>query len=491
MKRIAIAGLQHETNTFSTVPTTLEAFLQADNWPSLSKGPEIFTNLKNLNIPISGFINEAKKQNDWQLIPILWASATPSGVVSASAFDTLCNEICQGLIAALPLDAVYLDLHGAMVTEQHEDAEGALLKKIRSCVGEKTCIVASLDLHANVSPSMVQLSDLLVAYRTYPHIDMADTGMRAANTLALLLDDRTPFKKAFHQFPFLITMISQSTLATPAKMIYEELEKIENECNVSASFCMGFPLSDVYDAGPSLMFYGHDETSVAKALEKLEKVISAYKNDFQTTLYSTEQAVKKAQQDFLIFNKKSILVDTQDNPGCGGAGDTVGLLREIMNADLDGVGFAMIFDPEVAHIAYQAGKGAHIHVALGGKTEGIEKPIEAEFLVMSTSDQPVMATGPFYRGSMIDIAPSAWLRFRGIDIIVASKNVQAADQSLFRHLGMDPSQFNFLALKSSVHYRADFDTLADQQLFVESPGANVANLKNINYQRLRNDINLF
>ena len=180
-----------------------------------------------------------------------------------------------------------------------------------------------------------------------------------------------------------------------------------------------------------------------------------------------------------------ILVDTQDNPGCGGSSDSTGLLHEMLKQTLENAAIAMFYDPEVAQAAYSAGKGSELTLSLGAKIESAQTPVVGQFKVINVSEGRFKATGPFYRNALMDIGPTAWLNLQGIDILVSSRKVQAADQSLFRHLGLEPATKRILALKSSVHYRADFDSIASKQLIVETPGANVANLKRLTYHHLR------
>jgi microcystin degradation protein MlrC len=181
MTRILIAGYQHETNTFAPSQADWAAFQSGEAFPAYVRGQALIDQMTGVNIPAGGFIDAARREG-WQLLPSAWAGATPSSYVTQDAFERICSAILDDVRSALAqgLDGVYLDLHGAAVAENADDSEGELIARIRAVVGPKLPIVASLDLHANVTERMLQLSDGLVAYRTYPHIDMADTGERAA-----------------------------------------------------------------------------------------------------------------------------------------------------------------------------------------------------------------------------------------------------------------------------------------------------------------------
>ena len=214
-RRIAIGGFQHETNTFAPSKATFEAFVEPGGWPALTQGDALFADVAGINLPIAGFI-EAARDLGHELLPLTWAAASPSAEVTNDAFERISGQIVEDLAALVRqggLDGLYLDLHGAMVTEDHEDGEGEILRRVRAVVGEALPLVVSLDLHANITPEMVALSDALIAYRTYPHIDMAETGARAARHLHSLLESRAGRCKAFRQLPFLLQLTAGCTRA--------------------------------------------------------------------------------------------------------------------------------------------------------------------------------------------------------------------------------------------------------------------------------------
>ncbi|MGD2140416.1 MAG: M81 family metallopeptidase, partial [Burkholderiales bacterium] len=198
--RIAVGGFQHETNTFAPSKATFERFEHGEGWPPLLRGGKLFEAVKGMNIPVSGFLSGMKDARH-TLVPTAWAAASPSAHVTEDAFERIGAMILDELKSAMPVDAVYLDLHGAMVTEHLDDGEGELLERVRRIVGERVAIVASLDLHANVTERMLHNADLLIAYRTYPHVDMAETGERVARHLRRLLDGAARPKLASMRLP--------------------------------------------------------------------------------------------------------------------------------------------------------------------------------------------------------------------------------------------------------------------------------------------------
>ena len=239
MTRIAIAGFQHETNTFAPFPTTMELFERRGGWPELVQGAALFERFKGLNIPLSGFIGACTHD----MVPILWAGAEPGGYVDQSAFDSIVGEIVQGVLGAQP-DALYLDLHGAMVTRAHPDAEAEILRRVRAVARDDFPIAVSLDLHGNMSRAFFDLATVVTVYRTYPHVDMADTGARAAHLLDAALQG--PVAGAFRQGDYLIPITAQSTEYAPAQDIYAALEA---QPGLSCDMAMGFPPADIPDVG--------------------------------------------------------------------------------------------------------------------------------------------------------------------------------------------------------------------------------------------------
>src|ERR1700704_5033732 len=214
MTRIAVGGFLHETNTFAPTKATFGDFERGGGWPAMSQGAKLLEKMRNINVGMAGFVPAAEAAG-WELVPTIWCAASPSAHVTRDAYERVAEVLIEGIRAAGRIDAVYLDLHGAMVTEHLDDGEGEILARVRKMIGSDLPLVVSLDLHANVTPQMVEHADALIAYRTYPHVDMADTGRAAARHLALLLRTKQRFAKAFRQLPFLIPISWQCTNDQP------------------------------------------------------------------------------------------------------------------------------------------------------------------------------------------------------------------------------------------------------------------------------------
>src|SRR6202000_2938542 len=228
MTRIAVGGFLHETNTFAPTKATYDAFLHGGGWPRMVLGPDIPKIIRRINVGLAGFIDAADEKG-WELVPTIFAAATPSAHVTKDAFERIAKVMIDGIATAGSIDAVYLDLHGAMVTEHFDDGEGEVLARVRHVIGKELPLIVSLDLHANVTPEMIEHADALIAYRKYPHVDMAETGRAAAKHPALLLQSTERFAKAFRQLPFLIPISWQCTKDQPAKGIYQKLAALQSE----------------------------------------------------------------------------------------------------------------------------------------------------------------------------------------------------------------------------------------------------------------------
>lgn len=490
MARIAIGGFQHETNTFAPLKATYRDFEQADGWPGLTEGAAILGTFDGINLPIAGFLESARGKHEH--VPLLWCSASPSAHVEREAYENIAGRLLIGIKNAGRLDGIYLDLHGAMVAEHLEDGEGELLERIRAITGPDLPIVVSLDLHANVTARMVRHASALVVCRTYPHVDLAESGQWSAELLARLIA-HGPLKKAMRRADFLVPLTWQCTLIEPAQGIYRAVAQMQAMGGkvASASFAFGFPPADIAECGPVALAYAESQAAADAAADRLIGMVNDAERDFAGKVWDPDEAVVHAKQRAVALQRPIILADTQDNPGAGGNSDSVGLLEALVRNRAEDAVFANLFDPKTAEIAHRAGTGAEISLGIGAWS-GMpgHVPFKATFTVERLGDGSFEATGPFYRGNKMQLGPMALLRIGGTRIVVASRKQQAADQAMLRHLGLDPLAQKILALKSSVHFRADFQPIAGEILIVAAPGANPVDHRALSYQHLRKAVRL-
>jgi microcystin degradation protein MlrC len=492
MALIAVGGFQHETNTFAPTMADYRAFEVGAGRPGVQFGAAIEPALAGANIPAAGAF-EALHALGHKTTGLAWAWASPSAHVTGDAFERIAGEILRRLAEAGPVDGVYLDLHGAMVTERHDDGEGELLARVRKVVGARVPIVASLDLHANVTRAMLDLADGLVAYRTYPHVDMAETGRRAAALLDATLRRGRPMVKTWKTFNFLTAIPSQCSLIEPCNGLYRSLARIEEQHGLRLSFTPGFPMADFPECGMAVFGYGADEAKARAAVMRLAGEIEAAEKDFVLELLSPDDAVNRAMQRGEP-GAPVVLADTQDNPGAGGNGDTTGLLAAMIRLRAEGAVLGMLIDPPSAIAAHAVGRGNTARFALG-EISGVpgRVPLAGEFTVEALGDGNFTGTGPMYRGLNLTLGPMALLRSReapGVRVLLASRKCQTADQEMFRHLGLEPKTQRLVALKSSVHFRADFQPMAKEVLVVRAPGPALADPADFPWTRLRHGMRL-
>jgi microcystin degradation protein MlrC len=378
-----------------------------------------------------------------------------------------------------------------MVCEHLEDGEGEFLARLRHLIGSDIPMAVSLDLHANVTEAMVEHASVIDIYRTYPHVDMAETGARTAGHLHALLGGGQSWAKALRRNDFLIPMNWGCTLLEPARTLYAGLSDLVGGQVTAVSLACGFSLADIAEVGPAVLAHGLEQAAVDDAADHLLEELNARESDFAGKLWEPAEAVAEAKGLAARSTRPVILADTQDNPGGGGPGDTTGLLAALVEGGARGAVLAMICDPQSAAEAHAAGEGATVVLALGGKSGVVGvSPYEARFRVLRLTDGNFTATGPMWRGSRMRLGPMALLEVDGVRVLVASKAVQTADRAILRHVGIEPAEEAILALKSSVHFRNDFQDIAEQILVVRAPGPVHADPGDLSFDNIRPGVQL-
>jgi microcystin degradation protein MlrC len=496
MPRILIAGYQHETNTFAPSLADWAAFTRGDSFPAFVRGPAMQSSLSGINLPVAGFIDAAKTRG-WTLVPSAWAGAIPSSYVTEDAFERIAGAICADVIAARDrggLDAIYLDLHGAAVARHAADSEGELLSRLRAIVGPALPIVASLDLHANVTQRMLREADALVSYRTYPHVDMAATGELAADLLARRLGAGAREPMHARRLPYLIPLNAQSTLLEPARGLYDELRALDRVTGAVLSFCPGFPAADFEECAP--MVWGHGARA-ADAVAQLHARASE-PTQWRLEILSARDAVAQALSLAAGATRPVVVADTQDNPGAGGDSNTTGLLHALLaqgaGRHFPGqVALGLLYDPAAGAAALAAGPGAEIELALGTAVptftgQASDPPLHGRFKVIAVSDGVVTLKGPMMTGLTVRLGPSACLEIDGVRIAVVSGKKQLLDRELLRMVGIHPEQMRIVVVKSSVHFRADFQPHASHVLVAKAAGPMAADPADLPWTRLPAEI---
>jgi microcystin degradation protein MlrC len=482
--RIAIGGFLHESHSFAPRPTTWEDFRTPGGFPAFVRGAALFDALRPTSAPTAGALSVAEPLGV-ELVPLAWCFANPAGPVTEEAFERVAGCLLGDLVSALeagPLDGVYLDLHGAMMAEQAPDAEGELLRRVRAVVDPDVPVTASLDPHANVTALMVEKADALVPFRTYPHVDMKAAGARAMELLVARISRGAPWPRAFRQLDFWTPLTMQCTMVSPMADVLEERARLAaGNGIVELGFCFGFPYADFPGCGMAISCYAEDQSTAEAAADRLKAYLDAHEADFAGGAIPAAEGVAQAIAA-AGGGKPVVLADTQDNPGGGGHGDTTGLLAELVRQGVPAV-LGMINDAESAAACHAAGEGAELALKLGGKSDGA--PLEVTARVLRLSDGRFTCTGPMSAGNPADLGPSALVGIGPVKVIVVSRKMQAHDQALFRHIGVEPAEEQILALKSSVHFRADFQPIAQQVIVVAAPGPVLADPSTLPFSHLR------
>ena len=490
MQRIGIAGFLHETNTFSSTPTPLENFLnQSGFYPELLAREEMlrFSEGK-INIAASGFMADAEMYG-FTIVPLVWIGTEPSQPMKIDVFEHLMGLIEEAIEENHPYDGIFLDLHGAMVYGDLRDGEEEILRRVREIVGDIPLVV-SFDLHGNINKESFDLATAMVGYRTYPHVDGFENGQRCAAVMDHILQGKILYK-TFRQSPFLMPATTQPTTKEPAKSLYALLPEVEAwKGMISATVMEGFNACDLPHTGPSVFTYAEDQDMAEKSADFLLKGMLEREAQFSVEMFSPEEAVEKALQMAETTDKPVILVDVQDNAGGGSPSDTVWLLEAIAKRGVKRAAVGVIWDPKAAEAAHAAGEGAQVRIALGGHSLPGHTPFEAEYTVEKLHDGDFLGTGPMVKGRALNLGKMVQLRIKGIRIVVSTDRMQALDQSLFRVVGIEPSEMAILVLKSANHYRADFGPISGGIINVDAPSAILEDPSKISYTRLREGVRL-
>jgi len=480
--RIVTGTISHETNVLSTIKTDIEEFRKR----RLYYGDELFEHFDGTRTPAGGII-EGCRQNGIELIPTVFASATPSGIITAEAFDKLLGDILDGIGDAGDFDAAVLHLHGAGVSEEHPDIEGKVLSEVRRLVGSKP-LAATFDLHANYTEVMVENADLLIGYDTYPHVDGYERGIEAVNLTRRMLEGTFKPTKAFTQPPMLPALQVQFTGRYPMRTLIEEAHRMEAMQGVETiTVAAGFPWSDIPEAGMSFIVTTDDDQGLADSLAtELHDMAWSLRREFLVKPTPVKEAlrhVKTAEEGPIV------LADIGDNPGGGAPEDGTVVLKTMLEEGLKGGVVAVIWDPAAVSEAVKAGVGETVRLSLGGHTDELHgEPLSVEGRVKNVTDGKFINEGPMGTGSESDMGATAVMEIGGNDVIVTTKRLQPLDLQVYRSQGIDPTAKRFIVVKSSVHYRAAHEPIAKEVVELDTPGLTSPRLAGFGFKNIRRPI---
>lgn len=487
--RFVIAQMRHETNTFSPIATPLKAFSRGTGADGPAHGEAAIRASKNTNSAAAAFMDIVRSQGDEFTMPLL-ANAVPSGTVAADAFESMIESILSAVRAGC--DAVMLDLHGAMVAEGFPDAEGELLKRIRA-VSPGLPIAVALDFHANFSEALIANATVIAGYCTYPHIDVYETGARAARTLMAALRAEVSPVVLCRILPMLTHMLRQTPLDQPMKDIMDRAMAAEAGGEVlNASVFGGFPLADIPHVGLAIVIVADSaRLKVARRLmDELADMAWSRRDDFIFAIEPMAESIARAKT---LEGGPILLVDHGDNCGAGGCTDEMSVLDEVMQQGLDNVVAGPFWDPEAVAKMIEAGVGRNVTLAVGGKTDMPAlrlkgRPLTLSGRVRCITDGAYQVTGPMFTGMQLSLGRTAVLDVDGVLVVVCEKPQEPFDTGVFTHAGIDLSRKKYILIKSRQHFRAGFEPIAKHILLVAGPGVCSSDYSQFPFKHLRRPI---
>jgi microcystin degradation protein MlrC len=462
---VLTAELSHETNTFSVRKTGKKAFMAH----YALMGAAAIAERGDENTELAGFL-DAGRAHGWQVTHVLSAAAGPSGHIRRKAFDWLCEPIIDS-IKKYPFDGLLLGLHGAMGLDFCEDGEGELLRRVRRVVGKEIPIAITLDSHANVSEQMCSLADIIVSLKTYPHIDMRDTGRQAGDILQRTMLGEIKPRTIRVSSPMLEEINGGRTDSGPMIERIAAARTYEEQADVFAvSINAGFASADVATVGPTVLVSGQGDFAAHAAFaETIADDIWDCRFEVLNEYLSVDEAATIAVT-YEPDKGPLVIADYADNPGAGGYGDSTELLRALLDAGVSDACFGPMVDGAAVQALQTAVVGEPIQISLGGRTDPDfgGGPLAVVVELVSLSDGHFTGDGPMIHGLHGSFGPSAVIRVGGIEILVVTIPRQILDLQQFRAFGIDPQNKHIVALKSMQHFRAAFDPISGQTIICDS-----------------------
>ena len=462
--RIAILGIHLESNAFAPV-TTAEDFRASCYFEGAAMLAEAAKPAPAMPAEIPGFVEAMNASGPWEAVPILITSTEPGGPADQRFIEATLARMRALLGASGPLDGVYISNHGAMVSTTDSDPDGALYALARDTVGPGRPVVATVDLHANISERMVACADAIISYRTNPHVDRRERGAEAAPLLRRLLAGER-LEKTFIHLPIAAPTVTLLTArGAYADMISEGQRHIGPDLSI-VSAVGGFVFADAPEAGISILTYGSGRKPRDVAL-KLAEFAWTERDRFKVRLISLDDAVARALAAGRSGRNAVVcLADVADNPGGGGRGNTTDILEALLTARVERALLGSFVDPAAAQRCHAAGVGARINLVLNeGRADAHGRAVPVELEVLALSDGVIAGRRGVYAGRTAHLGAATAVRIGGLTMLLCSRRVQCADPAFFESLGLDVGSFASLTVKSRGHFRAGFDEwYADAQI---------------------------
>jgi len=483
--RIAVGGISHESDSFSPTPTRLADF----GWPGV-KDAEFLPLHEKASTTIAGYIEGARRHN-LELIPTLWANATPGGPLTKETFDTLSAELIRRIQAIPRLDGVLLALHGAMVVEGHPHGDEELMRRLRAALGRRLPIMVVHDFHANVSPEMVELTTVLLTFKECPHLDPKERGIQTAGIMADTVAGRVKPVQALAKPPMILNLIHHDTYKLPLKPVVDASKMLEKQPGVlAASVPGGYQWGDVKWVGPAAIVVTDNDPALARReAERLSGMLMDLRPKLTMKLPDAAEAVRMA----MAATKFPVaLIDTGDNIGGGSAGDSTFILEELLKQKAAGW-VVVIADPAAVQAAIRAGLGGAFDMEVGGKTDQFHgKPVRVRGKVRSLHVGQYIETEVRHGGGRYhDMGHTAVIEAEGSTrdlqnlLLVTMK--RSSPNSLHQLIsnGVYPERQRILVAKGTIAPRAAYEPVAARLIEVDTPGVTAVNPKRFTYKLVR------
>ena len=481
METIAIGGIMHESNTFSTVPTDRAAFESGN----MVVGDSIVDVWGEAHHEVSGFIEGASVYG-YKICPTLMASATPAGPVTAEVFNQIASDLIQRIQAVPALDGLLLALHGAMVVEGYPDGDGEVLRRMREALGADFPIVTTLDHHANVSEQMVTASTALIIYKTNPHIDQRQRGLQAAEILMRTVRGEANPMQALAKPPMIFNILHQYTSVDPMRSILREAEQLESRPHVlAASVAAGYPYADVDEIGPAVVVVTDNNPKLAQTeAERISNMLWDVHSQLDINLPDAADAVQQAIQSEA---HTVILVEMGDNIGGGSPGDSTFILTELLRQNTEGFA-CVLYAPEEVSACIAAGVRGNVDLTVGGKSDDLHgAPVQIRGRVRLIHDGYYEETEPRHGGHRYqDQGITTVVELEGHNFIVlTSKRQVPFSLHQLLSLGIDPVAMKIIVVKAAIAYRAAYEPIAGRIIEVDTPGLTAVNPLHFTYRNVR------
>lgn len=483
--RIAVASLIQESNTFSPVPTT---YLDLD--PVF--GDAVLERHEGKQTEVGGFLAVLREAGA-TVVPVATAWAVTAGRVIRADLDRLLEQMLAGLQARLPFDGALLALHGAQTAEGLDDVEGYVLSLWRAALGPGIPIIVTLDLHANVTRQMVDSASAIVGYRTYPHVDMYETGQKAARFLIDTLRGNCQPVMRFRKLPLILNAENQQTTSGPMAALRAEADALELEGRMRAvSIFPVQPWLDIDEMGCSIVVVSDDDAAAAqKVADAIAVRLWDERDLYSVTLSSVEEAIQDA---LATKGGPVVLSESSDSTGSGSPGDSTGVLKVLLAAGLfetlTGPAAVFLVDPPAVAKVFEAGVGNRADLTIGAhfdRENSVPLHVNAYIRLLSDGRWTSQAAG-YNCGIEHRMGRAAVIEVGSVKILLAEKSAMTVDPELFHSHGIDPQQCKIVVVKSPNGFRAGYAPIARKMIVVDTPGVSTANLARLPWRRLRRPI---